>query len=115
MGSLLVLFNRLMPFFVNLDYIVGLSMSDTHKNSSSSSAEPKGQGSEDSIKCLIVEDDFASMELMKNILKGPNFNILTETSGTKGIETAIKELPDIILLDIEIEARRSNNLVYYRV
>lgn len=52
------------------------------------------------IKILIVEDDtfLSNMYSTKFNLEG--FNVLTATDGESGLEMAIKEKPEIILLDI---------------
>jgi len=53
-------------------------------------------------KILIVEDDKSLRTLMEEVLKKEEFNVLTEEDGMKGLKTAREELPDLILLDLEM-------------
>ena len=51
-------------------------------------------------KILIVEDDKMISSMYETKLKQENFLVLTADNGQLGLEMAIKEKPDIILLDI---------------
>lgn len=52
------------------------------------------------IKVLAVDDDFNMTELLKGMLKKPDFEVHSVNSGTEAIQ-ALREIdPDIILLDM---------------
>jgi len=51
-------------------------------------------------KILYVEDDLALREALTEKLKKVGFNIISATNGKEGLEKAISEQPDLILLDI---------------
>lgn len=52
------------------------------------------------IKILIVEDDEALMEMYKMKFLEEGFDVIAAEDGLDGLETAKKNVPDIILLDI---------------
>ncbi|MBI2410902.1 MAG: response regulator [Candidatus Kerfeldbacteria bacterium] len=54
----------------------------------------------DPIKVLIVEDDKFLSELISTKLTKEGFNIVLATDGESGLQKAIAEKPNIILLDI---------------
>lgn len=49
---------------------------------------------------LIIEDDEDSRFLLKYYLEDMNFDILEASNGKEGLETAISEIPDLVLIDI---------------
>lgn len=51
-------------------------------------------------KILIVEDDKMIRSMYETKLKQEGFFVLLAENGTQGLEIAIKEKPDLILLDI---------------
>lgn len=51
-------------------------------------------------KVLIVDDEPDILEFLKYNLKKEQYQVLTASNGRDGIELAIKELPDLIILDI---------------
>lgn len=51
-------------------------------------------------KILIIDDDEDIISLIKIILENENYNVTGAASGEEGIKTAIKQKPDLILLDI---------------
>ena len=53
-------------------------------------------------KLLIVEDNQDSRELVIKILKNRDYHIIEAVDGEDGLEKAIAEQPDIILLDIAL-------------
>ena len=53
-------------------------------------------------KLLIVEDNQDSRELVIKILRNRNYQIIEAVDGEDGLEKAIAEQPDIILLDISL-------------
>ena len=53
-------------------------------------------------KALVIEDNEDSMELITFILEQNGFTAIRAETGKKGIELALKEKPDFILLDIQL-------------
>ena len=49
---------------------------------------------------LIVEDDYRSCELFKDILEADGYQILSADSGQKALKILESERPDLILMDI---------------
>ncbi len=68
----------------------------------SPTARPQGPAGA-SISVLYVEDNPANVELVARFLRGkPNLTLRSETSGRGGIESATRDAPDIILLDLHL-------------
>jgi CheY-like chemotaxis protein len=53
-------------------------------------------------KILVVEDNENNMYLITFILKKNGHNIIEAWSGEEGIELAVKEKPDLVLMDIQL-------------
>ena len=54
-----------------------------------------------SLVVLCIEDNIANMRLLQRIFSSrPKFNMIEAYSGEEGLEVALAELPDVILLDI---------------
>ena len=53
-------------------------------------------------KILIVEDNEKNMYLMNFILTKKGYEVVKAETGEKGVETAIKERPDLVLMDIQL-------------
>ena len=53
-------------------------------------------------KILVVEDNETNMYLWRRILKNGGYEVIPATSGEEAIELAIKEKPDLILMDIQL-------------
>lgn len=53
-------------------------------------------------RALIIEDNENNLELISFILKANGYACLSATHGEAGVETALLELPDFILLDIQL-------------
>ena len=51
-------------------------------------------------KILLVEDDPFLLSMYNTKFELENFKVVTAEDGEKGLKLAIKELPDVILLDI---------------
>jgi CheY-like chemotaxis protein len=52
------------------------------------------------LKVLVVDDDPKAVELMTAYLADPRFRVLRGFSGREGIETARRERPDLLVLDL---------------
>jgi signal transduction histidine kinase/ActR/RegA family two-component response regulator len=60
---------------------------------------PAGAG----LSVLCIEDNPANVEVVARYLRGrPNTTLLSATSGRTGLECAVRDLPDIILLDLNL-------------
>lgn len=55
-----------------------------------------------SYKILIVDDEPRNVEIMINTLLGNNYNVLIASNGTEGCEIAIRNQPNLILMDWEM-------------
>lgn len=53
-------------------------------------------------KILIVEDNTANLELFLDVLSSANYNCIHTTHGNDVLEIAKKEIPRLILLDIQL-------------
>jgi two-component system, cell cycle response regulator DivK len=53
-------------------------------------------------RILIVEDNDTDVRLLKDILETRGYNILQTKEGLEAIDLAVVNLPDLILLDIQL-------------
>ncbi|MBW2115989.1 MAG: response regulator [Deltaproteobacteria bacterium] len=53
-------------------------------------------------KVLVVEDNEKNMYLISFILKKNGYEVIEALSGEEGIELAIKEKPDLVIMDIQL-------------
>jgi len=51
-------------------------------------------------KILVIDDEPLVVEILKIMLEMKNYEIITASCGIEGIERAMREKPDLILLDI---------------
>ncbi len=51
-------------------------------------------------KVLVVDDDASSLEISKRILAKRGYSVITADNGATGIELALEQHPDIIVLDV---------------
>jgi two-component system cell cycle response regulator len=51
-------------------------------------------------RVLVVDDILPNVKLLEAKLRGEYFDVVTATSGAEGIEKALRDKPDIILLDV---------------
>jgi two-component system, cell cycle response regulator DivK len=51
---------------------------------------------------LVIEDNLQNMYLMRFLLEGHGFTVLSATDGQEGIDMANRMRPDCILLDIQL-------------
>lgn len=49
---------------------------------------------------LVVEDDTALRNVLKDKLEGAGFSVLSAKDGEEGFKIAVKKKPDLILLDV---------------
>ena len=53
-------------------------------------------------RILIIEDNEDNLYMIKFILEQNNLSVIYAMTGEEGIETALKEKPDLILMDIQL-------------
>lgn len=53
-------------------------------------------------KILVVEDNETNMYLIRYILQQKGFDVFEATSGEEGIELAVREEPDLVIMDIQL-------------
>ena len=53
-------------------------------------------------KVLLVEDNIVNMKLLQATLAPHGYTLVTATDGMEALEIAIKERPDLIIMDIQL-------------
>lgn len=53
-------------------------------------------------RILVIEDNEDNFYLIKFILEGKGFEVIEARTGAEGVDQAIKELPDLIIMDIQL-------------
>ena len=53
-------------------------------------------------KILLVEDDYVNMRLVKHILESEGYTMLKATTGQEALEQVAVDLPDLILMDVQL-------------
>ncbi len=53
-------------------------------------------------RILIIDDNHSLVRIMENVLTREGFQALTAFDGVEGMEKAVNEKPDLIILDIEM-------------
>ena len=53
-------------------------------------------------KILCIEDNVANLYLVTFLLKSKGYDVLQARDAQEGIDTAIRDKPDLILLDIQL-------------
>lgn len=53
-------------------------------------------------RILYIEDNFQNKRLVRKILTSRGYEVLEADDGLTGVEMAVKELPDLILMDISL-------------
>ena len=51
-------------------------------------------------KILLVDDSITSLFMQKMVLKHEPYDLVTATDGRNGVELALRERPDLILMDV---------------
>jgi PAS domain S-box-containing protein len=88
-------------FWFSLPVAVDVYTNDIYQKESKKNQEIKLQGI--ARKILYIEDNVSNLQLMKKILEPyPNITLLLATNGQEGIEFALNEKIDLILLDINL-------------
>ena len=53
-------------------------------------------------RVLVVDDTEANIYLMRFVLEKNGFEVIEARSGTEGVELAVQEKPDLVLMDIQL-------------
>jgi len=53
-------------------------------------------------RILVIEDNEENLYLMRFLLKKTGYAVIEAKTGFQGIESAVKEKPDLILMDIQL-------------
>ena len=53
-------------------------------------------------RILVVEDNETNLYLIRFILKKSGYKVIEARDGARGVESAIKEKPDLIIMDIQL-------------
>ncbi len=53
-------------------------------------------------KILIVEDNSRNMRLIEMVLRSKGYTLFTATDGEEALDTAMRERPDLIIMDIQL-------------
>jgi CheY-like chemotaxis protein len=53
-------------------------------------------------RILIVEDNPENMRLLEMVLRAKNYTLLKATDGEEALDIAIRERPDLIIMDIQL-------------
>ena len=53
-------------------------------------------------KILVVEDNPQNVRLIEMVLRASNYRLIIATNGEEAVETAVREKPDLILMDIQL-------------
>lgn len=53
-------------------------------------------------KVLVIEDNERNRYLISFLLKGAGYDVIEAITGEEGVETTLRERPDLILMDIQL-------------
>lgn len=53
-------------------------------------------------RILVIEDNAANLELVRYLLSFSGYEVLEARDGTLGVEAALRELPDLIVCDLQM-------------
>lgn len=63
-------------------------------------------------KILVIEDDPATLRLVDYSLKQEGYEIITASNGLEGIRKALKESPDLVILDVMLPGMDGFEICY---
>jgi CheY-like chemotaxis protein len=66
-------------------------------------------------KILVVDDDVDLVEAMRIILENAGFDVIDALDGTAGLQKARSEKPDLIILDVMMDAQDEGFHVAYQL
>ncbi len=53
-------------------------------------------------RILVVEDNETNMYLIRFILKNKGYQVVEAITGEEGVELALKEKPDLVIMDVQL-------------
>ena len=53
-------------------------------------------------KILIADDNHGELAMMQSLFEGRGYTVITAVNGEEAVEKALKEKPDIIVLDVQM-------------
>lgn len=53
-------------------------------------------------KVLLIEDNEANLYLIRFMLEKNNLNVIVAREGLKGVELALEEQPDLVIMDVQL-------------
>jgi two-component system, cell cycle response regulator DivK len=53
-------------------------------------------------RILVVEDNSVNLELVRDVLEGAGYTVLAAVNGDDGLRMAQTELPDLVLMDLQL-------------
>jgi len=53
-------------------------------------------------KVLLIDDEKGTVEVIKNVLTGRNYEVVTAFDGKEGMSRVHSEAPDLIVLDVRM-------------
>ncbi|MDD5457442.1 MAG: response regulator transcription factor [Candidatus Margulisbacteria bacterium] len=56
-------------------------------------------------RILIIEDNKEASSLLKDMLQADGYDIIQSYDGSKGVEMALQEIPDLIILDVMLPGK----------
>lgn len=54
------------------------------------------------MKILVVDDNQTNVKLFRAVLRQKGHDVIEADDGLKGVEAAVREMPDLILMDIQM-------------
>lgn len=85
------------------NFWIELMLSDEKAISQPATIQRKDSYSQQSIKIVYVEDDSINAHLLSGIIdKMTNHNLMIARTGTEGLKLILHQLPDLVLLDINL-------------
>ncbi|MCK5579933.1 MAG: response regulator [Candidatus Omnitrophica bacterium] len=55
---------------------------------------------EETYKILVIDDDLVILKLVGSLLKSNGYEVMTANEAAKGLEMAMKDSPDLVVLDV---------------
>ncbi|MBI4224417.1 MAG: response regulator, partial [Deltaproteobacteria bacterium] len=59
-------------------------------------------------KILIVDDNADTVEILKSLLEKEGYKVLVSQDGEEGVAMAVQQIPDLILMDINMPGLRGD-------
>lgn len=66
-------------------------------------------------KILLIDDDVDIVEAMKIVLEAKGYHVITAYDGEDGYQKVVKEMPDLIILDVMMKTKDQGFQISYRL